>query len=194
MGNLGKVGFKSDSHKGVFPEGRFSFLIQTSRLVDAKKDGLVIGVDWEFRLQCLSPSQMNRPLIRRMAYERERKDPKIVQQLEIGLNQIADICRAVGVPNLGDTNELDGKKFETDVTIKGDYNNLSKISQFVRQQTLPAGRPSDRKAVVVTEAKSETDTSAPEGWGDEPVDVADEPVDVADEPIAQEVVNDEAPS
>ena len=125
-------GFNSDEHKSnLFPEGRFRFLISSSELVDAKKEGVSIGTDWEFKLICISEPHMNRPLTRRMAYERNSNAPNVKQQLDIGLGQIADICRAVNVPKPKDTTDLNDKQFEADVKIKGDFNNLTKIRAIV---------------------------------------------------------------
>jgi hypothetical protein len=125
-------GFNSDEHKSnLFPEGRFRFLISSSELVDAKKENVVVGQDWEFKLICISEPHMNRPLTRRLAYARHSTAPNVKQQLDIGKAQIADICRAVNVLKPNDTSELNDKQFEADVKIKGDFNNLSKIKAIV---------------------------------------------------------------
>lgn len=130
-GNL-NGGFNSNEHKSnLFPEGRWRFHIHSSDIVDAKKDGNVIGKDWEFKLICISDTHMNRPMLRRYAYERHAMTPNIKQQLDIAKAQIADICRAVNVLAPNDTKELNEKQFEADVKIKGDFNNLSKIKAIV---------------------------------------------------------------
>jgi hypothetical protein len=132
-------GFNSDEHKSnLFPEGRFRFLISSSELVDAKKENVVVGQDWEFKLICISEPHMNRPLTRRLAYERHSNAPNVKQQLEIGKAQIADICRAVNVLKPKDTAELNEKQFEADVKIKGDFNNLAKIKSCLGSSPPPA--------------------------------------------------------
>ena len=160
MGNLGSGGFKSSEHRSVFPEGRFSFLIQGSDLIDAMKDGMKIGTDWEFKLTCITPSHINRKLTRRMAYERDSKDAKVRQQIEIGGNQIADICRAVNVPEPGDTKDLLNLKFDCDVAIKGDFNNIKKITAY----TPPLVTTKPKNAVS---APADAQVSKPEDWNDE---------------------------
>lgn len=140
-------GFDSDQYKNnLFPEGRFRFLIQSSDLVDAKKDNVVIGKDWEFKLICISDAQMNRPLTRRMAYTRNSMAPNVKQQIDIGKAQIADICRAVNVPQPKDTTDLNNKKFEADVKIKGDFNNLSKIKPCMDGGSAPVASATEKKA------------------------------------------------
>jgi len=140
-GNL-NGGFNSNEHKSnLFPEGRFRFLIQSSKLVEAKKENVTIGTDWQFNLICISEQYMNRPLMRRMAWDRQAKSPNVEQQIQIGKAQIADICRAVNVLNPNDTAELENKQFEADVKIKGDFNNLSKIKAIVGS-TSPAAASS----------------------------------------------------
>jgi hypothetical protein len=138
MGNL-NGGFNSNEHKSnLFPEGRFRFLINESNLVDAKKEGVVIGKDWEFKLICISEPHMNRPLTRRYAYARDNMTANVKQQVDIGKAQVADICRAVGVLSPNDTSDLNEKQFEADVKIKGDFNNLAKIKACGSQ---PAATP-----------------------------------------------------
>lgn len=139
MGNL-NGGFNSNEHKGnLFPEGRFQFLIHSSELVPAKKNEQVIGQDWEFKLICITNPYMNKPLLRRLAYSRNDNSPNIQQQLQISKAQIGDICRAVNVLAPNDTKELNNKKFEADVKIKGDFNNLAKIKAVLpgAQQAAP---------------------------------------------------------
>ncbi len=145
-------GFNSDEHKSnLFPEGRFRFLISSSELVDAKKENIVVGQDWEFKLICISEPHMNRPLTRRLAYERNSNAPNVNQQLDIGKSQIADICRAVNIPHPKDTAELNEKQFEADVKIKGDFNNLAKIKACLGSTQAPA-------------AASSGSTTQPNGW------------------------------
>lgn len=146
-------GFNSNEHKAnLFPEGRFRFLIQSSDLVEAKKENASIGTDWEFKLICISEQYMNKPLTRRMAYARHSNSPNLKQQVDIGKAQIADICRAVNVLEPKDTTELNGKQFEADVKIKGDFNNLSKIK--------PCGSPQAASATPSTTAEK----TPPKGW------------------------------
>jgi hypothetical protein len=134
MANL-DGGFNSNEYKAnLFPEGRFRFLISSSDLVEAKKDNVSIGTDWEFKLICISEPHMNRPLTRRMAYTRHSNSPNVKQQIEIAKAQIADICRAVNVLEPKDTTELNNKQFEADVKIKGDFNNLARIKPCTSQQ------------------------------------------------------------
>ena len=144
MGNL-NGGFNSNEFKSnLFPEGRFRFLIFASTMIDAKKEGNVIGKDWEFKLICLSEPHMNRQMTRRYAYERTAMTPNIKQQLEIAKAQIADICRAVNVLAPNDTNDLKDKQFEADVKIKGDFKNLSKIKACLNATPVkaPPAQPS----------------------------------------------------
>ena len=146
-------GFNSEEHKAnLFPEGRFRFLISSSELVEAKKENVSIGTDWEFKLICISEPYMNRPLTRRMAYTRHSSSPNLQQQVQIGKAQIADICRAVDVLNPKDTTELNDKQFEADVKIKGDFNNLAKIKPCMTSQQQPATASAGEK-------------KAPAGWG-----------------------------
>ena len=159
MGNLGSGGFKSGEHRSVFPEGHFSFLIAGSNLIDAIKDGMKIGTDWEFKLTCITPSHINRQMTRRMAYERDSKDSKIKQQVEIGGNQIADICRAVDIPEPQDTKDLLNKKFDCDVVINGDFNNLKKIKPY----TPPLVTSPPKVAVT---APADAEVSKPDDWSD----------------------------
>lgn len=150
MGNL-QGGFKSSEHKSnLFPEGRFRFLIQESNMVDAKKDNVVIGSDWEFKLICITEPFMNRQMTRRYAYSRNAMTPNIKQQIDIAKSQIADICRAVNVMEPQDTSDLKDKKFEADVKIKGDFNNLSKIKPCMD--------------VATTTAATTTEKTPPKGW------------------------------
>lgn len=138
MGNL-NGGFNSNEHKSnLFPEGRFRFLISESNIVDAKKDNVSIGSDWEMKLICISEPHMNRPLTRRYAYDRNSVTANVKQQMDIAKAQIADICRAVGVLEPKDTSDLKDKQFEADVKIKGDFNNLAKIKACASQ---PAQTP-----------------------------------------------------
>lgn len=150
MGNL-NGGFNSSEHKSnLFPEGRFRFLISESNLVDAKKENVVIGKDWEFKLICISEPHMNRQMTRRYAYSRDNMTANIKQQVDIGKAQVADICRAVNVLSPNDTSDLKDKQFEADVKIKGDFNNLAKIK--------PCGSaPQQQPATASTASK-------PAGW------------------------------
>lgn len=162
MGNLGG-GFKADQHRNTFPEGRFTFIIAESNMIEATKDGMKIGLDWEFKLKCVTTTQMNRQMTRRMAYERPGcSDSKALQQLQIGGVQIGDICRAVGVLEPKDTKDLVNKKFDATVTIKGDFNNLTKITAHVPPlvTTPPVAKP------TVT-PQADGSVSKPEDWGDE---------------------------
>ena len=151
MGNL-NGGFNSNEFKSnLFPEGRFRFHIFSSTMVDASKDGNVVGKDWEFKLICLSDPHMNRQLTRRYAYERTANTPNVKQQLEIAKAQIADICRAVNVLAPNDTNDLKDKQFEADVKIKGDFNNLAKIKAPLPgnpQRTPPAASPAPQSNMI----------------------------------------------
>lgn len=161
MGNLGG-GFRAADHRSVFPEGRFSFIVESSDMVDAMKDGLKVGLDWVIKLKCISSIQMNRMMTRKLAYERpNNSDSKFRQQVEIGGVQIADICRAVNVPEPQDTKDLVGKKFDATVKINGDFNNLSKITPYVPPLVTTPPNP------VVTLPEDGT-VSKPEDWGDEP--------------------------
>lgn len=145
-------GFNSNEHKAnLFPEGRFRFLIQSSDLVEAKKENAPIGTNWEFKLICISEQYMNKPLTRRMAYARHSNSPNLKQQVDIGKAQIADICRAVNVLEPKDTTELNGKQFEADVKIKGDFNNLSRIK--------PCGSLQPLETPATT-----TEKIPPKGW------------------------------
>lgn len=150
MGNL-NGGFNSNEHKSnLFPEGRFRFLISESNLVDAKKENVVIGKDWEFKLICISEPHMNRQMTRRYAYARDNMTANIKQQVDIGKAQVADICRAVNVLAPNDTSDLKDKQFEADVKIKGDFNNLAKIK--------PCGSP------VVSAPATAGSAQKPGGW------------------------------
>lgn len=142
MGNL-NGGFNSSEHKSnLFPEGRFRFLISESNLVDAKKENVVIGKDWEFKLICISEPHMNRQMTRRYAYARDNMTANIKQQVDIGKAEVADICRAVNVLAPNDTSDLKDKQFEADVKIKGDFNNLAKIKACASSTPAPAATAS----------------------------------------------------
>jgi hypothetical protein len=148
MGNL-NGGFNSNEYKGnLFPEGRFQFYIHSSELVPAKKNEQVIGTDWEFKLICMTNPHMNKPFSRKLAFERSDKSPNVQQQLQIAKAQIGDICRAVNVLTPNDTKELNGKKFEADVKIKGDFNNLAKIKPILGGGTMPTPAAPPEKNMV----------------------------------------------
>lgn len=169
MANLGETFVPEqveDSDFSPIPEGQYGVIVNDAD-IKATKSGT--GKMVKVTLEVLSPSHVGRLIFANFNYINQSE---VAQR--IGRAQLKELCLAVGIAELKDTDQLIGKKCLAEVKIrpaKDGYDAQNEVKKFstARGKPAPAPAPAPKKETKLPEPPElvSEDEEGGEDYGDE---------------------------